>query len=100
MENVSTCNAIVEPLLRCTLNKGHSAFNSVVFACRTMAVQYTLMREKHTLSGFSTNPTELDDGKCSFLWFPIPEVSMIGYQFLNDVSTSEHGIEFNHTGMV
>ena len=46
----------------------------------------------HTLSGFSANPT--DDDKCSFLWFSIPEVSMTGHQFLNDVSTSEHGIKF------
>jgi len=46
----------------------------------------------YTLSGFSANPT--DDDKCSFLWFSIPEVSISGHQFLNDVSTNEHGIEF------
>ena len=50
------------------------------------------MKVTHILSGLSTTP--IDDDKSNFLWFPIPEVSMTGYQFLNDVSTSQDGLEF------
>ena len=49
-------------------------------------------QKEHILSGFSGTP--VDDIKGDYLWFPIPEVSMRGYDFLNNVSACESGIEF------
>ena len=49
-------------------------------------------QKEHILSGFSATP--VDDIKGDYLWFPIPEISMRGYDFLHNISACESGIEF------
>lgn len=48
-------------------------------------------RDEWYLNGFSATPI---DDKGNYLWFPIPEISVRSYAYLNDVSICECGIEF------